>query len=410
MLTLLAPILKIAAITMGALLLAMAPVIVAGGALALVFFGLSRSESAVGSFADKVTLFLGKVKLGFTALVQFFKEGKISGAVADELLEAENVGVFRFVTGVARAAERIDKFIDEMIASFDRVVANSKPQIEAFEQSLDTLLEAVDKFIGIDSSEAQANFGSAGVAGDDMGRRIGGAFQLATEALTNFILLTALFLNAWDVVKGIFLTTWNSIMLIPRTAFGVIQSIVTFAFRMVTGLFNVFGGLLTGNWSRFWFGMKQVVFAFAQGSVELVLGMAQNIAKIIDSVTGGNIADRLGSTIKASNRALNEALGGGTAKPTAAPGGGTTAAPRTVFSRGAGGDIVATSIAAETATSQPQTDVSQAAQLRALETAIRERPLSVQVQLDGEQIAFAVGNQNGLAAETSFTPGGGGAG
>ena len=66
----------------------------------------------------------------------------------------------------------------------------------------------------------------------------------------------------WDIIKNIFITAWE-----------IIKSVVGSAFEVIAGIFNIFAGLLTGDWRRLWDGIKSV----ARGAGNVIIGIANAV-------------------------------------------------------------------------------------------------------------------------------------
>lgn len=92
----------------GAVLAALAPVIVTGALIAAGAYLIYKAwESNFGGLRDVVLNVFNSIKLAVLSLVQLFTEGEISGALADELLKTENGPIYDFVEGVSRLAANV---------------------------------------------------------------------------------------------------------------------------------------------------------------------------------------------------------------------------------------------------------------------------------------------------------------
>jgi TP901 family phage tail tape measure protein len=116
--------LGLVAAVMGAVVLALVPLILLGTALYVAW------TKNIGGFQDKVVGAFNKVKLVFQALSQVFSDGGFSGAVQKELGDAENSGIKAFAINAFLWFNRIKNFFSRLGAAFSAGMARVGPIIE----------------------------------------------------------------------------------------------------------------------------------------------------------------------------------------------------------------------------------------------------------------------------------------
>lgn len=186
---LLAPFLKIIAIAMGVAALAMIPVIIGFGLLALAVIGFRQAfDKNIGGIADSAGNFFGKIKLAFMALYQFFSEGKISGAVAEDLSKAENQGVLNFVNRVVQIVQRVVNFFKGISTGFSEAIEGMGPTFEKLSAAFSKLGKALG-FLGAESGTDQAKekFEEYGAAGERVGATLAWIFEGIVIAITTVV-------------------------------------------------------------------------------------------------------------------------------------------------------------------------------------------------------------------------------
>lgn len=89
-----------------------------------------------------------KVALFFRGLVQYLKDGELSGAVLDELNLMENAGVKDFLGTALDVGARIVEFFKGVGEGFAALIADAGPVFVEFQTALGSLGEAVGDFTG----------------------------------------------------------------------------------------------------------------------------------------------------------------------------------------------------------------------------------------------------------------------
>lgn len=88
----------------------------------------------------------------------------------------------------------------------------------------------------------------------------------------------------WDsIIKG-FQNMWEVIKIGATLAFEVIKSVVTNGLAIMWGVFDVFKGLFTGNWSLMWEGIKTIVTSAWTALVEIVTSIGTAINTYVKEI------------------------------------------------------------------------------------------------------------------------------
>lgn len=130
------------------------------------------------------------------------------------------------------------------------------------------------------------------------------------QALTNF------FEAAWNLIQptlgfwsGIFGATFNTIVNLVKVAWDTIKGIFSGVFTALGGMIKVFTGIMTGDWSRAWDGMKDI----AKGGWNTIASGIEGFANAVLTVIGGlasgmqkGIVGAINGVIKAVNWILEK--------------------------------------------------------------------------------------------------------
>lgn len=107
--------------------------------------------------------------------------------------------------------------------------------------------------------------------------------------------------NVWGVIQKIFEVVMPIIMSIVKDAWNNIKGIIDGVLKVIMGLVKVFTGLFTGDWSKMWEGVKQVLSGAVQAVwnvIELwfmgkILGVFKTFGKFVKE-----LFDKLGGSLK----------------------------------------------------------------------------------------------------------------
>jgi hypothetical protein len=142
----------------GSVAAALAPLLLTGALIAGAAYLIYKAwDTNFGGLRDAVEEVFGKVKLAVLSLVELFTKGEISGALADDLLKAENGGVYDFVEAISRA-----------VASIRETWTEIGPDVISVFQSIKTIAEPIvkgmiDAFKGLSQAVGGAFIAVAGI-------------------------------------------------------------------------------------------------------------------------------------------------------------------------------------------------------------------------------------------------------
>jgi len=201
---LLIPVIKIVAIVLGVVLLAVLPVIAALGALTFAVLGFVTAFQEVEGLGGKAVSIFEKIKLGFRALSQVFSQGGFSGEVKKELDKAENEGIKNFAIKVFLFVERIKNAWEGLVKGFRGTIKAAKPAFDAFLNALDQLGKRLGVFgEEADADDAASKFDAWGKKGEQAGKMLGDAFVKLVQIMTFATTATTVAVDAWNEVKPV---------------------------------------------------------------------------------------------------------------------------------------------------------------------------------------------------------------
>lgn len=117
----------------------------------------SAWDSNFAGVRDLVVGVFDKISLAVESLVQLLETGEISGALADDLLKAENGPVFDFVEGISQGIAELqqlwDLYGDDVIEVFQNIKAIAEPIISSIGIALKAIFEvaggALNTLVGV---------------------------------------------------------------------------------------------------------------------------------------------------------------------------------------------------------------------------------------------------------------------
>lgn len=310
-------------------LIAGGPVTLVIGAIAAGILGLKYAvESNLGGIGDAFFAMAHKVGLAWDAMGQLLSQGGFSGKVREELNKAENSGLKAFIVGVFVWGHRIKHFLDELGEGFKAGLERAKPAFEKFGGALEKLGAALGLTSENDPSKNLSSWQKWGEIGGKVGTTIAGAIEWVAEALTSVTEFAAGAIDSfkvlnplWDalggaaddlgsalhdvgVALGLIDPTsqsgdWESfgniIGFVAKVGLALLTEGITTAASGIKDAAAIFRGLMeviegftvgivTGNWSKAWLGMKRIVLTVVGDILQLVGKMVQNIAGSIDAM------------------------------------------------------------------------------------------------------------------------------
>ncbi|MFD6970136.1 phage tail tape measure protein [Streptomyces sp. NPDC059949] len=267
-----------------------------------------RSQAAVGLFGTQSedlgdALYALDPKSAVTAL------GKVGGA-ADQMADtmhhnaAAKLETFKrrlemgFTNAGVKAISALESIGHKVGPVFDRIGQASAP----FTQKLGEI-----------GGKVRTSFdtGAARTALDQLGQKLSGIWAIVGPALSQFVTffktqLMPVFQELWVKAQPILVQLWQTFMIyldaikvgiqnfiivakflwqtfgetiltFVKSAWDAIWQVIGGALSIIQGLYNVFIGLFTGNWSRAWEGVKQIF----SGVWEIICGIFNAAIAII---------------------------------------------------------------------------------------------------------------------------------
>jgi TP901 family phage tail tape measure protein len=344
------------AISFGKVLLVMLPVIATIGVLIGIFYALRQAYTQnVGGIADMLHNVFTKVRLGFRAIVQLFTDGGFSGAVRDELNEAGNSGIKKFAINLFLVVARIQNFFEGVVSGIKENIGSVAPAFESLKNAFFRLAEALGLTEGaIDHAAAKNSFDKWGNAGKTAGALIVDAIEIITKTITALTDIFTGLIKGWnkfwegmtgdtellkglntqfkdlkeslhsqtievesaksgwttfgEILSGTGLAALNAVIGVAYSLWDVLVGVMT----ILSGIGNLVGGALFDNWTRAWFGMKEIVFGVIftiykamESVMKLVVGLADTIMRIFNVDIG---ASKLLSDLTAHRPVTENAL------------------------------------------------------------------------------------------------------
>jgi len=336
--------LKAAGVTLGGLLLTLAPVVAVVGLLGLLVWGFALAfRKNFGSIADFAHRAWTVVSMFFEGVKQLFEDGGFSGALRTELNRAENAGLKDFLINVYLWANRLKNLFAGIAKGFSAGVEAAKPSINAFLVALRALGVELG-FLGDrdDAGTAGAKFEAFGAAGQKIGLVLGKVFELLVKGLTVLVDFSRGLAASWVAIRPAAMLLFGALARLAGqlgdivrlvagssaatrdgasvwSAFGtvvgwviaaVIASIGFLAARIgaamawvnariasmmamfsgiadvITGVVYVIGGIVTGSWKDVWTGMKLIAFGVISAIISAVLEFVGAIGGAVDSMAG----------------------------------------------------------------------------------------------------------------------------
>lgn len=114
---------------------------------------------------------------------------------------------------------------------------------------------------------------------------------------------------AFNIIKNIIMTVMPFVVNIIKSAWDMITGIIDGAIRVIEGIIQVFSGILTGDWSKVWEGIKNIV----GGAWDAIGSFVSNGVNIVKNIIGGwasymrQIFSEVGQVI---GRLVDNAFGG----------------------------------------------------------------------------------------------------
>lgn len=301
---------------------------VIGAVIGFVYAFRQAIDKNIGGIASSVA----KLSLVWDGLKQAFTQGGFSGAVRDELNKAENAGLKSFIINVFTLAARLQHFGASIKSGFGAALERMGPTFDRLSTSVRSFAIRLGM---MDSSTegTKAAWASFGAAGAKVGAVLGVVFDLVLSAIAGvleagegFMTMGKTLKSSWggvgealssvgatigDVARKIGLlspggntSAWRTFGRVMGAVVSMVGGIVSVLAQTFAGLFTVVGGvvkmiagLFKGDWALVWEGAKDVVMGLVKAVGELLIGMAMQIAMVIDGI-GSMAGTDIGATKK----------------------------------------------------------------------------------------------------------------
>lgn len=325
---------------------------------ALAVVGLKYAiDNNLGGIGTKFAEMGRSIAMAWRAMVQLFSQGGFSGKVREEMDKAENSGIRNFAINVYLVFNRLKNFLRGVGQGFGEAIERARPTFERFSAAI-TKLGAAFGFMGddIDPKKAGAKFDAWGEAGAKLGNVLGAVVEVITGALTAGAKIVTGFMNRWNELGGsmgptfaafekvgaaildIFdsmgalsgsvggqMSIWEKfggmlantvfrVFSMISTVIGEVGNLLTDFGSIFGGLVDIVVGLLNGDFSQAWLGVKKVIFGVVQGINDLMLGLVQIVLNAVDALASAaglnlGLGDKL-SKFREENRTQMEDLFG----------------------------------------------------------------------------------------------------
>lgn len=348
------PVLKLVAIALGAMALAALPLIAALGVIAFAFYGFQRAAKTgiLGPTNDLADGF-AKVELAAKALGQFFSDGEISGAIAKDLLKAENSGVFNFVDSIVRTFQNVRNFFKGVFDGFDKGLVKAIPAIEQMKKALGDLFKTIGSIFGegSDATKGEERFKTWGEKGSSVGEKLSKAFIVVVKAIALAATATDITIkkmqelgpavkpiakdlkdiaatfgdldmggpgsestDGWAIFGAVVkftikvaITAVRLLISVVKQAanafvgsFNIIMAVAAMIVGVFKGAFQVVGALVEGDWKGAMKGMLKIAITIVRGIVNVFGQLVLFIAKSIDTL-GSLVGKDVGAGKKVSS-------------------------------------------------------------------------------------------------------------
>lgn len=281
-------------------------------------------DTNLGGLGDKFHSAVAKGRLVWDSFVQLFSQGGFSGAVRKELNAAENSGIKNFVIGAWVWLNRLKSFFTGVAAGFTAGLNAAQPAFDAFGFALDRMLLALGITSKNDPIANVAKWEKFGRIGARVGGAVAGALEGVVSAMTHAMDFVSGFTSTFegmgptfdsvrasgaelrdalnDILAGLGLgqisgasMSWQKFGAVvggvvtgqlqtARDAIAGISGIVKGLATVLRGVSEIITGVLTGDWSRVWTGMKHVALGAVKAIVSTVGALVLDLAKSIDKM------------------------------------------------------------------------------------------------------------------------------
>lgn len=373
--------------------------IVVGGLIAAVtavvaVFALFKeaADRNLGGFGDMITGTFDTVKLAFKSIGALFSEGKLTGPLAEQFLQAGK-GTQSFVKTIFRIGSRVKEFFGGLSDGFSAVLDTSGPSFQALVGAFQELGEAFG-FIepGMDSLE------DVGKTGKTVGETLGQVFRLVIDVLAVGIGIFAKLVRIIMAVAGVVSTVMTPVFMVAKAVMGFFFdqfiSGIHRAIAIVGAVTTVFNAVARGILTIVDF----IIAAIMTAIDSMIVGIAQ-VASLIPENLRPDFVDKLvkhgdvdATLARVRDRGADQARAAAfTSQSIAAPAIGSVPV-----------------VGAQAPSAENQAILAELKAAREEAKKDRERPINVSVAMDGEQVGSVTANASRKAAASAFVPVGAG--
>lgn len=325
----------------GATAIAFGPVLGTIALVAAAIYTLKRAaDENLGGFGKMVE----KVGLAFTALGEALSTGGFTKATGDKLMEGPNAGVRNFVLTIFGWFKRGEEFARSFVERFGEVFARVEPSIKqttkllgqifdmlfsdprgkgagaAFDNAaksgarmadvLVTALDYVVRAINIALSFGKG-FGSmfSGMGTELSG--LGNAFRTLVDAINDYAramgygnLVSTEGLSAWqlfgNVIGGSVRASISGVTFALKSVISAVAAVVEF----FAGVTDIMSGLLNGDWSQVWRGIKEVAVSALDAVGTQMITMVEAVLAAVEALAKATGRADLADTVGKAKRAV----------------------------------------------------------------------------------------------------------
>lgn len=122
-----------------------------------------------------------------------------------------------------------------------------------------------------------------------------------SQTITNVMnTVKAVIMGAITFAQAFWARFGDTIIAVTKNTFNTIKTVIENVLTIIRGIVNVIGGLLHGDWSRVWEGLKQIVSGTLGAVIAIVRGALRNLVLEVGAIVGaiGAAALKLGSALK----------------------------------------------------------------------------------------------------------------
>jgi phage-related protein len=261
----------------------------------------------------------------------------------EDLNKTENQGLKGFLVTVFVWVERIRNLFRGIMGGFEAGIALARPAIAAFKEVLESLGNSFGKLFGENDPQKNASsWEKWGAIGQRVGMAFAYIFNLVLKVIVTVLKVVDGIVQGFDWVRlgaeilwdalsqlgtqlqssinhlfgvsdatGEASTGWETFGKVISwvvgailSTIGVLVSVISAAFSIISaaieivksvvlsfadifmGVVSLIDGIITGDWSKIWLGMKQVAFGVVNGIIAVLMELVGAVAGVVDAFAG----------------------------------------------------------------------------------------------------------------------------